>query len=132
MYLENCDTVFPMKKQTIVVSRNEIGMAGPALRAMIGNVNTTLIDGAMCVMPWNTTWGRSRTLRRSRAVPVLLAVSAVTGTSLDGGQPGSAHLRNRFRNFMNWLNTASIERDLCVTLDHRYRRAHGARCDVDG
>src|SRR5215468_6253358 len=32
-------------------------MAGPALRAMIGNVNTTLIDGAMCVMPWNTTWG---------------------------------------------------------------------------
>jgi len=60
-------------------------MAGPALRAMIGNVNTTLIDGAMCVMPWNTTWGRSRTLRRSRAVPVLLAVSAVTGTSLDGG-----------------------------------------------
>ena len=67
MYLENWDTVLPMKKQTIVVSRNEIGMAGPALRAMIGNVNTMLIDGAMCVMPWNTTWGRSRTLRRSRA-----------------------------------------------------------------
>jgi hypothetical protein len=30
-------------------------MAGPALRAMIANVNTTLIDGAMCVIPWNTT-----------------------------------------------------------------------------
>src|ERR1700758_1008647 len=79
MYFENCDTVFPMKKQMIVVRKNEIGIVGPALRAMIGNVKTTLIDGAMCVMPWNTTWGRSRTLRRSRGVPVLLAVSAVTG-----------------------------------------------------
>jgi len=49
--------VLPMKKQTIVVSRNEIGMAGPALRAMIVNVNTMLIDGSMCVMPWNTTGG---------------------------------------------------------------------------
>jgi hypothetical protein len=79
MYLENCDTVFPMKKQTIVVRKNEIGMAGPALRAMIGNVKTMLIDGAMCVMPWNTTWGRSRTLRRSRGAAVLLTVSALIG-----------------------------------------------------
>ena len=55
MYFENWDTVFPMKKQTIVVRKNEIGMAGPALSAMIGNVNTMLIDGAMCVIPWNTT-----------------------------------------------------------------------------
>ena len=47
MYLENCDTVFPMKKQTIVVRKNEIGMVGPAFRAMIGNVKTMLIDGAM-------------------------------------------------------------------------------------
>ena len=30
MYLENCDTVLPMKKQTIVVRKNEIGMSGPA------------------------------------------------------------------------------------------------------
>src|SRR6516225_5336127 len=92
MYLENCDTVFPMKKQTIVVRKNEIGIAGPALRAMIGNVNTMLIDGAMCVMPWNTTWGRSRTLRRNRAVAVLLAVSALTaGTSLGGGGSKMSH-----------------------------------------
>ena len=89
MYLENCDTVFPMKKQTIVVSRNEIGMSGPALRAMIGNVNTMLIDGAMCVMPWNTTWGRPRALRRSCGVAVELTVSAVTGTP--------SALRKRFR-----------------------------------
>src|SRR5580693_5709333 len=98
MYLENCETVCPMNKQTIVVSRNEIGMAGPALRAMIGNVKTILIDGAMCVMPWKTTCGRSRTLRRSRAVGAVLAVSAVTGTSLTGGRYGSVRLRNRFRN----------------------------------
>ena len=65
MYLENCETVFPMKKHTIVVSRNEIGMAGPALSAMTGNVKTTLIDGAMCVMPWKTTCGRPSALRRS-------------------------------------------------------------------
>ena len=32
---------------TIVVSRNEMGMVGPALRAMTGNANTTLIDGAI-------------------------------------------------------------------------------------
>ena len=101
MYLENCDTVFPMKKQTIVVRKNEIGMAGPALRAMIGNVKTMLIDGAMCVMPWNTTWGRSRTLRRNRGpAAVLLAVSALIGGNLPG-ERGSNEIRNRFRNFTN-------------------------------
>jgi hypothetical protein len=36
MYLENSDTVLAMKQQTTVVSRNEIGTAGPALRAMTG------------------------------------------------------------------------------------------------
>ncbi len=65
MYLENCETVFAMKTQTIVVSRNEMGMSGPAFRAMTGNVNTMLIDGAMCVIPWNTTCGRVSTFRRS-------------------------------------------------------------------
>ena len=68
MYLENCETVCPMNKQTIVVSRNEIGMAGPALSAMTGNVKTTLIDGAMCVMPWKTTCGRPSVFRRSAEV----------------------------------------------------------------
>jgi hypothetical protein len=62
-----------MKTHTIVVSRNEMGMSGPALRAMTGNVNTTLIDGAMCVMPWNTTCGRSSTFRRREGVVVGLA-----------------------------------------------------------
>jgi hypothetical protein len=36
-----------MKRQTIVVRRNEMGIAGPAFIAMIGNVNTTLVAGAM-------------------------------------------------------------------------------------
>ena len=40
-----------MKKQTIVVRRNESGIAGPALAAMIGNVKTTFVAGAMWVMP---------------------------------------------------------------------------------
>ena len=73
MYLENCETVFAMKKHTMVVSRNEIGIVGPALSAMIGNVKTTLIDGAMCVMPWNTTCGRPSALRRSWGVVAGLA-----------------------------------------------------------
>jgi len=64
-YLENCETVFAMKKHTIVVRKNEIGMAGPALSAMTGNVKTTLIEGAIWVMPWNTTCGRPSALRRS-------------------------------------------------------------------
>jgi hypothetical protein len=51
MYRENWDTVFPTKKQTIVENRNESGMSGPALRAMIGKVNTILVAGAMCVTP---------------------------------------------------------------------------------
>ncbi len=51
MYLENCDTVLPMNKHTIVVSSSDSGMVGPALSAMIGNANTTLIAGAMCVTP---------------------------------------------------------------------------------
>ena len=47
--------MFPMKKQTIVVSEDEIGIAGPAFRAMIGNLKTMLIEVAMCVTPWKTT-----------------------------------------------------------------------------
>ncbi len=108
MYFENCDTVFPMKKQTIVVRKNEIGIAGPALRAMIGNVNTMLIDGAMCVIPWNTTCGRSRTLRRNRAGAVLLAVSALMGGNLPWRMVVPNEIRNRFRNFTNCRCGASI------------------------
>ena len=51
MYRENCATVLPMKKQTIVDSSNESGMSGPACRAMIGNVKTMLVAGAICVTP---------------------------------------------------------------------------------
>jgi hypothetical protein len=59
-----------------------MGMVGPALRAMTGNVNTTLIDGAMCVMPWNTTCGRPSTFRWRRAAVVGVAACAViAGTS---------------------------------------------------
>jgi hypothetical protein len=47
MYRENSETVFAMSRQTIVVRRKEIGIAGPALSAMIGKVNTTLVAGAM-------------------------------------------------------------------------------------
>ena len=65
MYLENCETVLPMNRQTIVVSRNEIGMAGPALAAISGNVKTMFSDGAMCVIPWNTTCGRPSASRLS-------------------------------------------------------------------
>ena len=79
MYLENCATVFPMKKHTIVVSRSEIGMPGPASRAMIGKVNTMLPAGAMCVMPWNTSSGRPSELRRSCAGTVRLVLATVTG-----------------------------------------------------
>jgi hypothetical protein len=32
---------------------------------MIGNVNTILVAGAMCVTPWNTSSGRPSELRRS-------------------------------------------------------------------
>ena len=90
MYFENCDTVLPMKKQTIVVRRNEMGMSGPALAAMTGNVNTMLIDGAMCVIPWKTTSGRPSAPRRRRGAALGLASTATGGTSL-----GGAH--NRFR-----------------------------------
>ena len=65
---------------------------------MIGNVNTMLIDGAMCVMPWNTTCGRPSALRRSWGAVAGLAVSAVTGNLPGRGPTGSAQLRNRFRN----------------------------------
>jgi hypothetical protein len=44
---------------------------------MTGNVNTMLSDGAMCVMPWNTTCGRPRAPRRSCGALEGLAVSAV-------------------------------------------------------
>ena len=43
MYRENWETVFPIKKQTMVESRNESGISGPALRAMMGKVNTMLV-----------------------------------------------------------------------------------------
>src|SRR5579864_6518217 len=65
MYRENCDTVFPIKKQTMVASSSESGISGPALRAMIGKVNTMLVAGAMCVTPWKTSSGRPSELRRS-------------------------------------------------------------------
>jgi hypothetical protein len=35
----------------IVENRNDRGITGPALRAMIGNVNTILVAGAICVTP---------------------------------------------------------------------------------
>jgi hypothetical protein len=54
-----------MKRQMIVDNRNEIGITGPALRAMIGKVNTMLVAGAMCVTPWNTSSARPSELRRS-------------------------------------------------------------------
>jgi len=60
-----------MKKQTIVVRKNEIGVAGPALAAMIGKVKTTLVAGAMWVMPWKTRSDSPRELRRSRGAVLL-------------------------------------------------------------
>src|ERR1700691_1706538 len=78
MYFENCETVFPIKRQTTVVSSSEIGMVGPALRAMIGNANTTLVAGAIWVTPWNTSAGRPSALRRSWGCAVRLVGSAVT------------------------------------------------------
>ena len=65
MYLENSATVFAIKKHTIVASSNEIGMSGPAWRAISGNVNTMLVAGAMWVMPWNTNSERPNEFRRS-------------------------------------------------------------------
>src|ERR1700733_15183952 len=65
MYRENWDAVFPIKKQTMVANRNESGMTGPALRAMIGNVNTMLVAGAMWVTPWKMSSGSTSELRRS-------------------------------------------------------------------
>src|SRR5579862_1653212 len=81
-----------MKMHTIVVSKNEMGMSGPALRAMTGNANTTLIDGAMWVMPWNTTCGRPSTLRWRRAAVVGAAACAVIWRTSCGyvAQPVSA------------------------------------------
>jgi hypothetical protein len=78
MYRENSETVFPMKKQTIVAKRNESGMTGPALNAMIGNVNTTLVAGAMCVTPWKTSSESPRELRRSWGCAFGLVISALT------------------------------------------------------
>ena len=46
-------------------SRNESGMTGPALSAMIGKVKTIFVAGAMWVTPWNTSSGRPSELRRS-------------------------------------------------------------------
>ena len=48
-------------------------MVGPAVSAMIGNVNITFVDGAMCVTPWNTTCARPSALRRSWGVVAGLA-----------------------------------------------------------
>src|ERR1700675_3243823 len=87
MYLENCDTVLPMKTQTMVVSKNESGMAGPAFRAIIGNANSMLAAGAMCVTPWNTSSGRPSALRRSCGPASGFVASAVTGDLL--GNAGS-------------------------------------------
>src|ERR1035437_5854568 len=96
MYFENCDTVLPMKKQTIVVSRKEMSMSGPALSAMIGNVNTMLSDGAMCVMPWNTTSGRPSAPRWRWGAAVGLASMVTGGTSLGGtGEPTAAPAPHR-------------------------------------
>src|SRR5579863_3136519 len=78
MYLENSDTVLAMKAQTTVVSRNEIGIVGPALSATTGNVKIMLVAGAICVMPWNTSSERPSELRRSCGDPVFLVASAVT------------------------------------------------------
>ena len=98
MYRENCETVFAMKMHTIVVSRNEMGMVGPALRAMTGNVNTTLIDGAMCAMPWKESCGRVSTFLRSPVLVAVVASAAISGTS---------SLRNRFRRIMSCSPAAS-------------------------
>jgi len=40
-----------MKQQTVVVSKKEMGMAGPDLRAITGKVRMMLAAGAMCVIP---------------------------------------------------------------------------------
>ncbi len=78
-------------------------MAGPAFSAMIGNVNTMLIEGAMCVMPWNTTWGRPRALRRRCVAAVGLVDLGSHGDPPEivgkGGYAAvtPAQLRNRFR-----------------------------------
>src|SRR5271165_3672763 len=82
MYFENCDTVLPMKTQTMVASRNDSGMAGPAFEAMIGNANIMLAAGAMCVTPWNTSSGRPSALRRSCGPGAGFGASAVTGSLL--------------------------------------------------
>ena len=49
----------------MVDSRKESGISGPALRAMIGNVNTMLVAGAMWVTPWKISSGSPSELRRS-------------------------------------------------------------------
>src|ERR1035438_6809838 len=64
MYLENWATVFPIKKQMMVASRNESGISGPALRAMIGNVKTMLVAGAIWVTLWKISSGRPSEFRR--------------------------------------------------------------------
>src|SRR3974390_820629 len=78
MYFENSDTVLAMKQQTTVVSRNEMGMSGPALRAMTGNVKMMLVAGAICVMPCSTSSESPSELRRSCGAPMRLIVSEVT------------------------------------------------------
>src|SRR5579871_35268 len=64
MYRENSETVLPIKKHTMVVRKKETGISGPALAAMMGKVNTTLVAGAMWVMPWKTSSLRPSELRR--------------------------------------------------------------------
>src|SRR5579871_308241 len=54
-----------MKRQTMVARSSEIGIAGPALSAMIGKAKMTLLAGAMWVMAWKTSSERPRELARS-------------------------------------------------------------------
>jgi hypothetical protein len=54
-----------MNRQTIVASSSEIGIVGPALRAMIGKVKMTLLAGAMWVTAWKTSSERPSEFDRS-------------------------------------------------------------------
>lgn len=43
--------MFAIKQHTMVVSKNEMGVAGPDLRAITGKVKMMLVAGAICVIP---------------------------------------------------------------------------------
>jgi hypothetical protein len=59
----------------MVARRREIGITGPALRAMMGKAKMTLLAGAMWVTAWKTSSERPRELERSWVV----VVSGVAG-----------------------------------------------------